>query len=365
MAIDVVGHFGTTFSYATVASKVARALKKLGHLGSVTNLDPKVHPMHRGLVGQPAPKGTHVFVVSVPDETLEVYPATYGRDQSAIFISPNTDEMEKARARMVAMFGLAVAPSEWCATVVDRCVHELGLSVETVVCPLGVEQHLFDSRHERIEALEARLTSGERPRVLHLSTDQMWPSRKGTEAFLNAWSMGEFDQVADLRVHVPPAIVQSVHEYMRELGTGVEAVVQAGETYGDEGDLFGLIDWADLIVAPSRCEGFGIMLASSLVGGVPLLCTYVTGQVDFLRRLPGWMGIPSEWIQMPMAGEPGAAPWVFPPVFASHLGYALSPDVRRSMLSGLLHDADWAKYTWAHSSKKFVETLAHWAVREK
>lgn len=367
--IDIVGHFGTTFSYATVASQVALQLMRAGRLGRVTNLDPAWHEEHTALCGHATAylashdQGSHVFVVTAPEDYLLAFPSVYGRERSGIFVSPNTDSFAPEHAQTCGAFGLAVAPSEWCADVVYRAFEKADVTTDVTIAPLGVDDRVEARRRQTIQALVER--SGQRLRVLHLSTDQVWPGRKGTEELLAAWAIlfGKegSDTPAHLTVHVPPSLRGQALYRVRDLEIDESCDVVCGAEYGASPHQ--MFRDVDLVVAPSRCEGFGIMLLTSLVAGVPLLTTYVTGQRDFLRELPGWIGVPTD-APAPLVGEVGFAPTVHPHVLAAHLRYALGADVRHQMLEGLATDMEWHERTWWPASCSFCELLIEWLDRE-
>lgn len=383
MVIDLVGHFGTTFSYATVASRVAEYLMANAKLGRIVNLDPGWHVAHERLrlhtEALANAQGSHVFVIAAPEEYLTHFVRMYGRQRAALFVSPNTDSFAPEHAEVCQAFGLAVAPSVWCAASVNVALLALdGGSGPThvSVAPLGVDERLLEGRDATIERLSTRVRS--RPRVLHMSTDQLWPGRKGTEALLEAWwilSHQSGGASADLVLHVPPALRAVALRMVRDLEIDESVEVMCGATYGEEGrSLLDAIQGADLVVAPSRCEGFGIMLLSTLVAGVPLLTTYVTGQRDFLRLCGGWLGIPTDTSQ-PLVGEMGFAPALDPRVLADHLRVALQPEVRLQLLDTLARGpgalggsgafgGSWEAYTWPVAAQMFGELLIEWFARE-
>lgn len=361
--IDVVGHFGTTFSYATVASRVAGALRDAKLLGSVSNLDPGWHPAHERFRGGPRPRATHVALFTPPNHYVDAYPELYGRDRSAIFMSPNTDKLASEHAETCAQFGLAMVPSQWCETVVANAAPE----VPVARLPLGVDASYAADRISRQRRLRRRADPGGMCRVLHLSSDQAWPGRKGTQELLLAWealhrSGLPRSPTLALDLHVPPALRTDAEYLIRDLGIDETVTVLVGKERGAEGELLALLDDADLLVAPSRCEGFGMMFLASLVAGVPLACTYNTGQVDFLIDRPGWIGVPSHGAE-PLFGEEGNAPVIDAVALATTLSVAVQAEARVAMVSPLVtwslrEDPAWG--TWDVALKEWVERLQLW-----
>lgn len=357
--LDIVGHFGTTFSYATVASKVAEHLRERGKLGSVANLDPEWHEAHHSLREHCSREsnGSHVFVVSTPQHYFDAFPGTYGRENAAIFMSPNTDTISEEHARVCEAFGAAVVPSEWCRRSVLNGLGDRADSVETLVVPLGADDSLAETRGDRIQRLRWRLLDRRHVAVaVHVSTDQSWPGRKGTVELLEAWAL--LDAPRKLIVHVPPGMAQAVYD--EALGFDiVESIdIRVGGVRGsDPESLRSLYDEADLFVAPSRCEGFGIMICGAQVAGVPTVTTYATGQVDFLQSSTGFVATPVGEPEE-LHGEVGLAPTVPVAQLASRLRMALRADTRWWMLGGM--DTGQDDWTWRRSGGEFADKLLEW-----
>lgn len=359
--IDIVGHFGTTFSYATVGSAVANELASRGHLGSVVNLDPEWHEVHEHLRSAEPQHTKRVFVVSVPSSHMEMFPAMYGRRSCAIFMSPNTDRLSQEHTRTLLSFGFAMCPSAWCAEACYRATSVAGAdATDIATCWLGVDETFYQTRLPRIERLRARL--GARPvRVLHVTTDQAWPGRKGTEELLEAWAILYAEGLLDgvrLHLHVPPALQRETLFRLRDLGLDQAVDIAVGRARGSL-SMLSEFDKTDLVIAPSRCEGFGIMLASALVAGVPLACTYTTGQRDFLNVLPGWFGLPAGEPEF-LAGEEGDAPSLRADLLAEQLRFALLPEVRREQLSALENVGPWDEFVWRRRAQHMADRLVEW-----
>lgn len=353
--IDIVGHFGTEFSYGTVASNVARALDDAGLLGIVQNMDPEWHPSNRDLADRTMRgHGTHLVLFAPPHHYFDAFADNYGRDRSAIFMSPNTDTLDDEHAMTCASFSLALCPSSWCRMTVERAVPD----IETEVLPLGVDPLLWDSG--RYEARAERLQSEKkRHKVVHFSSDQFWPGRKGTEELFRAWALGGLGQNADLIAHIPPSILIQATYLLRELDIDDSVSLVVGKSHGGADALRDLFDEADLIVAPSRCEGFGIMLLSALYAGVPLVSTYNTGHADFLRKHHGWVGVPTREDAM-IFGEAGVAPLVDPIAISTTLNASLNPYSLLRMMSSNDAKGD-SSLTWSERTKAWVQAIGDWA----
>lgn len=354
--IDIVGHFGTTFSYASVGSAVARAIRSEGMLGNVMNLDAGWHDDFADL-REPRKAGRRVLLFTAPHHYIDAYAEQYGRENSALYMSPNTDRLAEEHALTCAKFGKAIAPSRWCEQVVRKYVP----GVDIDVLPLGVSESYAEGRLERMAKLINRAKDGSTCQVLHMSTDQSWPGRKGTEELIEAWRIVEpmIGDKAHLTLHVPPALQRSTEYLIREYEIDRSASVSVGDLKGTQA-IEDVVKSADLIVAPSRCEGFGMMFLASLVAGVPLVCTYVTGQKDFLKHMPGWLGVPTDGVDE-MDREDGFAPVIDAHALASTLVVAIQPEARVQMAicnENGMTSPNWG--TWESALPLWVERLKEW-----
>lgn len=375
-SIDIVGYFGTTFSYATVASRVAYELLSRGQLGTVTNFDDEWHPSHAVLREHSSilsdrghPPADRVFVVCAPEDHFEAIAKFYGRDRSAIFISPNHDDMDDRHAALLSKFGMLVAPSTWCENAALKAVRRVApeATVESMVCPLGVDDGLYVDRDSRINRLRRRAMMGDDSETvfLHFSTDQTWDGRKGTAellvAFAAAFPHGK--SPVKLQLHLQQSLKYDATRAIREYGLkdSVELIVSNKKLGQSVESLTELFDGADVVVAPSRSEGFGIMFASALVAGVPLLCTASTGQYDFLERAPGWLPIATG----PMVGggiEAGRWPQVSTFPLHRALRLASLSAVRQHLLNEMSETyKNWQKLFWSNAASHFADRLLEWA----
>jgi len=351
--IDIVGHFGSLYSYASVAGNVCEALKESGLLGAVVNLDSSWHPRWHPLKSQGAEMGgSHVIVFSVPHHYLDAFISSKNRENAAIFISPNTDSMDDEYLQTVGKFGTVFAPSRYCLEPV--------MGVDDIVCsvlPLGCPV-----RHDRPGKATSSETLRDKTRVVHFTSDQAWPGRKGTEELVRAWNKLRPD--ASMVIHGPASLQKNMLYMLADFDLTDEIEYMVSDRHGEPDEaLEKLYDSADLIVAPSRAEGFGMMISGAIVAGIPLLTTCNTGHAEFLLKWPGrWLGVPSPYLG-PLAFEGGRAPQIDEDVLAAHLDIALMDDVRASMLSKAAQDAeaqgDWGTWQWA--KKKWMDRLSKWS----
>lgn len=348
--IAVVGHFGTLYSYATVAGRVAEALRANGMLAGCQNLDETWHPRWAPL-NHSIEQATHLLLVTAPNHYVAGYAQMFGKERSAIFVSPNTNQLDDEHASTIAWFGLAVAPSRFCASTVAR---DCPVNHVTVL-PLGSP---ISSPHKADRVL------GAPARVLHFTSDQAWPSRKGTETLLKAWAKRRPGPEAFLTVHGPPSLRKDALYMIADLGIDETVTYEPSGRHGtSDEDLTLLYEQADLVVAPSRSEGFGMMMLASLVAGVPLLTTCNTGHAEFLSLRPGaWLPIPTP-DSGPISFETGYAPIVDADILAEMLSLALTPFARDWMMKagpGIGEAAKPGWGSWEQASAQWVERLKEW-----
>jgi glycosyltransferase involved in cell wall biosynthesis len=362
--IDVVGHFGSLLSYATVASEVARALREAELLGDVSNLDADWYPQLQDLRQTADQRSSHVLVFAVPNHYLDGYPGIYGRERAALFVSPNTDQLAKEHAETCAKFGRIIVPSAWCEDVVASSLRSNGSS-EVVTVPLGVSP-LFCAN--KALDMDRRMRDGcrEKRRALHLSTDRFWPGRKGTEELLAAWRRlvdGDPDLSWQLTVSVPPPLVLPATLTVADMGLSDHVEVASTPEHGmSDTELAGLYADADIIIAPSRCEGFGMMILAAILNHCPLVTTYNTGHADFLANIDGWLGIPTSH-SAPLSGEVGLAPVVESGVLSNTIRSAMVYIVREQMISAVkrdLSELDEGWGTWPWATARWVAYLTQW-----
>jgi hypothetical protein len=252
----------------------------------------------------------------------------------------------------ISKFGLAIAPSRFCATTVAQQCGIDGVSV----LPLGSPVPAGRGKSKR--ALGAPV------RVLHFTSDQAWPSRKGTESLLMAWTCRRPGPEAVLTIHGPPSLRRDALYAIADCGIDETVTYEPSNPHGtSDEELTALYDQADLIVTPSRSEGFGMMMLAALVAGVPLLTTCNTGHAEFLSLRPGaWLPIPTPTVG-PMSFETGNAPVVQFQTLTEMLGLALTPFAREWMLAsdlgyGEAREPGWG--SWDTAAAKWVERLKEW-----
>lgn len=209
-----------------------------------------------------------------------------------------------------------------------RTMRRMGLKAPVAVIENGVETHGSDH-------LVAR--SDTRKSVLFLS--RLCPV-KGIFDLLEAWARLPSGHGYDLRIYgqAEPGYAQQVAAAIERLGLGASVALK--------GPVFGADKWqafrnADLFVLPSYSENFGIVVAESLLTGLPVITT----------RATPWECLESEGLGWLVENDPGQ--------LADALQQAMSlPEARRQQMG--VRGADYAQrhFLWPAIIDKYVETYA-------
>ena len=382
--IDVVGHLGSRLSYATIADQLVMELTSRNALGTITNLDDQfLRPELAGLTGG-APRGEKVLLLADPqDHLVDALVGAYGAPNVAIFVCPNTDRLSEDRTRACATVGKVYTPSSWCAQVIWNSLEKLDLDAVlggptlVEVKPLGVDRAFTSQRLSR----QRRTPSPTDPiSMLHVTTDTFWPGRKGTEELLQAWKSAFPNRrlaPACLTVHCLPRLLPAIHQELGDLGLTDDVQLISSPPRGSTEDELGvLFSKFDLLVAPSRSEGFGVMPLSALLSGLPVLTTADTGQAEYLcaRRYSGAaddVGHPllGGWLQIPttgrgsLFGEDGEAPMLRPDQLAlSLVAGARLYDELLVRTSENNHTAR-VEWSWEYRRQVWAQSLIEWSER--
>lgn len=353
--IDLVGHFGSHLSYATVADQLAQGLDDCDALGNIINLDDKcIGARWSNRVRRE--RGKKVIVVADAPYLMESLCSEYAQRDTSLFVCPNTNLMSEDRVEMCRSAGRIYTPSRWCSGAIVHGLEETD-EIEVCVMPLGIDDPFAtEQRGPRDDHHKVRL--------LHLTTDTFWPGRKGTEELIEAWSivrsmMSESHQHMSLTIHCLPGLYQTIYQTLGDAKlVGEIEVLPANGRGGDSRGLFDLIAQHDMLVAPSRSEGFGIMPLSALASGTPVVTTTGTGQDEYLSDMNGWLATPTMG-QEELFGEHGLAPVVdverlaLQLVAGMHLQHELTS-------AAALNDTRQAEWSWQVRRETWAQSLINW-----
>jgi glycosyltransferase involved in cell wall biosynthesis len=363
--ISLLSHFGSQFSYATVASKIAGRLASEHRLGGVMNLDDTVLPCHAETLQLAQGSDAHSPLLALTSPSPIFETIFTGYKNVGLFLSPNTSQLSPEHVRILDQCRVGFAPSEYCAEIARG-----QSSVPIEVCRLGVADEYATRRFER-------RASGLPFTFLHLTTDFYLPGRKGTEEVISAWqAVRSALPDARLIVHTPEAasthIYYALADQEREDGQGYGrfSVIQPPLRGSTEAELADVLCSADAVVLPSRCEGFGMVILAALVLGVPLITTNVTGQLDFLGDFTAKPGegcaIRAPFLLVatsgegPLVGEDGLAPLIHVEALAASMVSLHDNYDALYAATRLVPDAVRQKWTWSSALGVWAEKLGKW-----
>jgi glycosyltransferase involved in cell wall biosynthesis len=169
---------------------------------------------------------------------------------------------------------------------VKKVLRDNGVRIPMAVSGNGVDHW------ERIEAssISALDSLDAKPfRFLHVSS--FFP-RKGPDALLEAWGRAFTDRddvCLVIKTFSNPH--NRVHEQlaaMRERYPAYPQIIVIEDDLSDA-DLKALYSRCQALVAPSCAEGFGLPLAEAMLGGLPVIATGWSGQMDFCSPENSWL----------------------------------------------------------------------------
>jgi glycosyltransferase involved in cell wall biosynthesis len=282
-----------------------------------------------------------------------------------VTIAPNSDQLPRALVADLKRYRdqhslRFLAPSEWAAGVVR------GFLGECTTVPHGV---MPEFRANAALADEVRLLFRAGTfRVVHFSTSDR--QRKGTIELLQAWRLMGLSHAGLLR----GARLLCVLDYAAKLA--LEEALSEGEVEGwaeirstvtlkDRADLppdamAHALASAHVVCQPSRGEGFGLIPLEALCCGTPIVATYATGHLQYLRARshPSSAVLIAPGPDAPIDDLPGSrAPSVTPMSIAEALCNARDqwPTLHSDAQSGAhLWQSNWS---WEASLEAFVSLL--------
>ena len=167
--------------------------------------------------------------------------------------------------------------------------------VKKIMIDHGFHRPIFSSgcgvdHWERIEADHSfKVASDRKFKFLHVSS--CFP-RKGVEAMLAAYGAA-FTQNDDVVLIIKT--FQNEHnqidEWLRihkQANNEFPDVIVIKENYTDS-KLKALYEQCDVLIAPSKAEGFGLPIAEAMLSGIPVITTAWGGQLDFCNKQTAWL----------------------------------------------------------------------------
>ncbi|WP_421870145.1 glycosyltransferase [Pararhizobium sp.] len=205
--------------------------------------------------------------------------------------------------------------------------------------------HILEQSKDNVPAYQKNTDK----RILHVSS--CFP-RKGAELLVDAYcrTFTATDDV-ELFIKTTPNPHNEIESYVRKATKGLESApkIKVVNKHWDNSQIVSLYKSADLLVAPSKGEGFGLPFAEAMLFGVPVATTAFSGQTDFCTPETSF---PIDYTLAPSGSHvsSGYSLWAQPSV--SSIGWAMRlalsdpQQAKRKTEAGrqlILRDLTWAR----------------------
>lgn len=287
----IEGPFDSTYSLALLNRETARALTELGHrvvLHSTEGpgdflpnpvflqLNPDLAEMNRR-VGDSSAGSTDIT-------SRNLYPPRVSGMNSPINLLHHYAWEETGFPQdWVSNFNTHLTGMTCLSNHVKKIMIDNGATVPLVTSGCGVDH--WDRVHASVDFEVA----ARKFRFLHVSS--CFP-RKGADALLDAYGQAFCirDDVS-LVIKTFPNPHNEIHLWLAERQSKNKDFphVVIIEVDLSDSDLKALYQLCDVLVAPSRAEGFGLPMAEAMLSGLPVITTGWSGQLDFCSERTGWL----------------------------------------------------------------------------
>jgi len=239
---------------------------------------------------------------------------------------------------------------------VNKVMVDNGVRVPMVTSGCGVDHW------ERVSAAADYRLSAKSFRFLHVSS--CFP-RKGADALLNAFGQC-FTQHDDVTLVVKtfPNPHNEIHRWLqqcRDKYTSFPDVVIIEDDLSDA-ELKALYQQCDVLVAPSRAEGYGLPMAEAMLSGMPVITTGWGGQLDFCNPQSSWL-VDYTFVRAQSHFGLFASAWAEPDVedLAKKLtlAYTSTTSQRRSMAAAGRHLL-LTEFKWVDCVSRAVNAMRVW-----
>ena len=235
------------------------------------------------------------------------------------------------------------------STYVKKVMIDNGVAVPLAVSGNGVDHW------ERIQSDRKFKVKAKKFRFLHVSS--CFP-RKGVDRLLAAF-VEEFDSSDDVSLVIKtfPNPHNTIREMIRRATQNDDSPdIVLIETDLPDTSMKALYEQSDVLVAPSRAEGFGLPLAEALLSGIPVITTNWSGQTDFCTPQNSWL-IDYDFEPAETHFEIFLSAWANPKKdslkSALRSAFNCSPEIRRDK-AGAGRKMLLAHYKWADVGSRLV-----------
>jgi len=287
----VEGPFDSSYSLALLNRETARALDELGHLVVLHSTEGPGDflPNEKFLHENSDLAEMHARVASNPPATVNISSRNLYPPRVADMCSP---------VNMLHHYAWEESgfPSQWIDDFNKNLTGITCLSnhVEKILIDNGVRIPISTSgcgvdHWERIESSSSFKLKAKKFKFLHVSS--CFP-RKGADSLLEAYgnSFSSDDDVT-LVIKTFPNPHNEIHKWYQDRKKSFlkfPDVLIIEENFSDS-DLKSLYHKCQVLVAPSRAEGFGLPMAEAMLTGLPVITTAWGGQLDFCNELNSWL----------------------------------------------------------------------------
>jgi glycosyltransferase involved in cell wall biosynthesis len=297
----IVGHIDGHYSLSLVNRGIAKALARI-RPGAVTILHFHGEPISAPLAQVSA------------DDRAEIAPLLGSWEEPAApgppIISichhypPITDAKSSALRLFVFFWEETIVPAELvqkfndnfdgvlvASSFVKGALRGSGCRLPVQVIPMGIDHILGPDEaraNDRLGPNDSKGNSKKQLTFLHVSS--AFP-RKGVDKLLDAF-LSEFTAADNVRLLIktfpnPHNMIHAqVDEAVKRWARAPEVIVNMD--YLPDNELRAMYQLSDVVVLPTRGEGFNLPAAEAMALGVPVICTGYGGHMDFCSKATAW-----------------------------------------------------------------------------